>query len=162
AATLQAELDAELDGSPPSPAQLARLPYTRQVIEETMRLYPPIPAILREAAAADIVCGHRVPRGSIIAVLPWGVRHHRPLWDDPDRFDPDRFNAENSAARSRFAYVPFAGGPRICVGASFAMTQMLIVVAVLARRFRFRLSPAHPVRAVGRISLHPQGGLMVT
>ena len=91
-----------------------------------------------------------------------GLHRHRRLWDDPERFDPDRFSPENSASRPRFAYVPFAGGPRICVGASFAMTQMLIVVAVLARRFRFRLSPDHPVRAVGRISLHPQGGLMVT
>ena len=161
-ARLHAELDQTLHGEPPAPGQLPLLPYARQVIEETMRLYPPIPGILREAAAEDVVCGHFVPRGSIMAILPWVVHRHRKLWDDPDRFDPDRFSAENSAARPRFAYVPFAGGPRICVGATFAMTQMLIVVAVLARRFRFRLSPAHPVRAVGRISLHPYGGLMVT
>jgi len=127
-----------------------------------MRLYPPIPGILREAAAADTICGHRVPAGSIMAILPWVVHRHRRLWEDPDRFDPGRFSPENSAARPRFAYVPFAGGPRICVGATFAMTQMLIVIAVLARRFRFRLSPDHPVKAVGRISLHPHGGLMMT
>ena len=161
-ARLHRELDARLEADPLAPDQLPQLSFVRQVIEETMRLYPPIPGILREAAAADVVCGHRVPARSIIAILPWVVHRHRRLWDDPERFDPDRFNEENSAARSRFAYVPFAGGPRICVGASFAMTQMLIVVAVLARRFRFRLSADHPVRAVGRISLHPHGGLMVT
>jgi cytochrome P450 len=161
-ARLHEELDAVLRGEPPAPAQLAQLAFARQVIDETMRLYPPIPGILREAAAPDMVCGHRVPRGAVIAILPWVVHRHRRLWDEPDRFDPDRFNPARSAARPRFSFVPFAGGPRICVGASFAMTQMLIVIAILARRFRFRLSPEHPVRAVGRISLHPFGGLMVT
>jgi len=161
-ARLHAELDMMLRGGPPAPSQLMQLVFARQVIDETMRLYPPIPAILREAAAADVVCGHRVAPRSVIAILPWVVHRHRRLWSDPDRFDPDRFNPQNSAVRHRFAYVPFAGGPRICVGASFAMIQMLTVVAVLARRFRFRLAPDHPVRAVGHISLHPYGGLMVT
>jgi cytochrome P450 len=161
-ARLHAELDAVLQRGSPVAGQLAQLTYTRQVIDETMRLYPPIPGILREAAAADELCGHRVPPRSIIAILPWVVHRHRRLWRDPDRFDPDRFCPENTAARPRFAFVPFAAGPRICVGASFAMTQMLIVVAILARRFRFRLAPGHPVRPVGHISLHPQGGLQVT
>jgi cytochrome P450 len=161
-ARLHAELDAMSEGEPPTPGQLAQLSFTRQVIDETMRLYPPIPGILREAAAADVLCGHRVPPRSIIAIMPWVVHRHRRLWTDPDRFDPDRFSPQNSAARHRFAFVPFAGGPRICVGAAFAMTQMLIVVAVLARRFRFRLAPDHPVRAVGHISLHPYGGLLAT
>jgi cytochrome P450 len=150
-----------LQGGSPVAGQLAQLTYTRQVIDETMRLYPPIPGILREATAADELCGHRVPPRSIIAILPWVVHRHRRLWRDPDRFDPDRFSPENTAERSRFAYVPFAAGPRICVGASFAMTQMLIVVAILARRFRFHLASGHPVRPVGHISLHPQGGLQV-
>jgi len=119
------------------------------------------PGILREAASADTICGHHVRPRSVIAILPWVVHRHRRLWSEPERFDPDRFTPENAAARPRFAYVPFAGGPRICVGASFAMTQMLIVVAILARRFRFRLVPEHPVRPVGRISLHPFGGLRV-
>ena len=158
---LHAEIDAVLRGGPLVPSQLAQLNYTRQVLDETMRLYPPIPAILREARAADTLCGHPVPPRSVIAILPWVVHRHRRLWSEPERFDPDRFTPENAAARPRFAYVPFAGGPRICVGASFAMTQMLIVVAMLARRFRFRLVPEHPIRPVGRISLHPFGGLRV-
>ncbi len=161
-ARLHRDLDALLQGEPLTPSHLPQLPYARQVIDETMRLYPPIPGILREAAAADRLGAYRVPRRSVIAIMPWVVHRHRRLWTDPERFDPDRFSPENSAQRHRFAYVPFAGGPRICVGAMFAMTQMLIVVAVLARRFRFRLAPGHPVRAVGHISLHPYDGLMVT
>ncbi|MBV9824343.1 MAG: cytochrome P450 [Alphaproteobacteria bacterium] len=158
-ARLHAELDTVLQGKPPTPVQLPLLPYTRRVIDETMRLYPPIPGIIREAAAEDTVCGYHIPPRSVMAIMPWVVHRHRKLWDDPDCFDPDRFTPERSTGRSRFAYVPFAAGPRICVGASFAMTQMLAVMAVLARRYRFRLVPEHPVRPVGRISLHPFGGL---
>ncbi|MGE5269325.1 MAG: cytochrome P450 [Thiohalocapsa sp.] len=161
-ARLHREVDALLDGEPLSPAHLSRLAYARQVIDETMRLYPPIPAILREARGRDTLGGHRVSRHNVIAIMPWVVHRHRRLWNEPDRFDPDRFSPQNAATRHRFAFVPFAGGPRICVGATFAMTQMLIVVAVLARRFRFRLAPGHRVRAVGHISLHPYGGLQVT
>jgi cytochrome P450 len=159
---LHAELAAVLGGEPPTPALLPQLTYTRQIIDETMRLYPPIPGILREAAAADVLSGQRVPAGSIIAVMPWIVHRHRRLWSDPDRFDPEHFAAEPVAARSRFAYIPFAAGPRICVGAAFAMTQMLVVVSVLARRFRLRLVPGRPIRPVGHISLHPYGGLWAT
>jgi cytochrome P450 len=161
-ACLHAELDAVAQSGPLAAAHLPQLSYTRQVIEETMRLYPPIPAILRQAASDDIVCGQAVPRRSIVAILPWIVHRHRRLWPDPDRFDPDNFRPERRSTRQRFAYLPFAGGPRLCVGAGFAMLQMTIVVAVLARRFCFRLADAHPVVPVGRISLHPYGGLHVT
>jgi cytochrome P450 len=158
-ARLHDELDTVLGGNPPTAAQLPQLTYTRQVIDEAMRLYPPIPGILREAAGEDVLCGYRVPPRSVIAILPWVVHRHRRLWDDPDRFDPDRFLPANAAKRSRFAYVPFAAGPRICVGTTLAMTQMLIAVSAMARRFWFRASEEHPVRPEGHISLHPHGGL---
>ena len=158
---LHRELDSVLRAGRLSAADLDKLAFTRAIVEETMRLYPPIPGILRVADAEDLVCGHRVRRGSIIAILPWVVHRHRRLWTDPDRFNPERFAPEQSRSRPRFAYIPFAGGPRICVGAAFAMTQMLIVVALLARRFRLRLAPGRAVRPVGRISLHPEGGLYV-
>ena len=135
---LHTELDRVVQGGPLTPDHLPQLAYLRQVIEETMRLYPPIPAIPRQAAADDVLCGHPVPRRSIVVVLPWVVHRHRRLWIDPDRFDPDNFSPERRAARHRFAYLPFSAGPRVCVGAGFAMTQMTIVVAALARRFRFR------------------------
>jgi cytochrome P450 len=159
---LHAELDSVVRSGPLSSVHLPQLTYLRQVIEETMRLYPPIPAILRQAANDDMLCGHPVPRRSIVAALPWVVHRHRRLWSEPDRFDPENFSADRRAARHRFAYLPFAGGPRVCVGAGFAMTQMTIVVAVLARRFRFRLAAERPVVPVGHISLHPYGGLHVT
>ena len=159
---LHAELDRVVQGGPLTPDHLPQLAYLRQVIEETMRLYPPIPGIPRQAAADDVLCGHPVPRRSIVAILPWVVHRHHRLWTDPDRFDPDNFSPERRAARHRFAYLPFSAGPRVCVGAGFAMTQMTIVVAALARRFRFRLAADHPVVPVGRISLHPYGGLHVT
>lgn len=158
---LHDELDTILGGNPPTAAQLPRLTYARQVIDEAMRLYPPIPGILREAKGEDTLCGHRVTPRSIIAVLPWVVHRHRRLWGDPDRFDPDRFLPENTAKRSRFAYVPFAAGPRICVGTTLAMTQMLIAVTAMGRRFRFSPAAEHPVRPEGHISLHPHGGLRI-
>jgi len=108
-----------------------------------------------------VIAGHRVRRGAIVAVLPWIVHRHRTLWRDPDLFDPDRFTEANSVGRPRLAYLPFATGPRVCVGASFAMTQMLVVIAVLGRRFRFRLASDAPVVPFGAISLQPQGGLPV-
>ncbi|GJE61859.1 Putative cytochrome P450 132 [Methylobacterium trifolii] len=160
-ARFHAELDAAMPGRAPEPDDLTRLPYTRRVLDEVMRLYPPIPAILRQAAAKDELCGHRVPRGAFVAVMPWIVHRHRKLWTDPDRFDPERFTEANSAGRPRFSYIPFAVGPRVCIGASFAMTQMLSVIAVLGRRFRFRLASDGPVVPFGGISLQPKGGLPV-
>ena len=94
-------------------------------------------------------------------MLPWIVHRHRKLWRDPDLFDPDRFLEENTAGRPKLAYLPFAAGPRVCVGASFAVTQMLTTIAVLGRRFRFRLASEAPVVPFGAISLQPKGGLPV-
>lgn len=160
-ARLHAELDAVLDGGALQPEQMTRLPYTRQVFDEVLRLYPPIPAVLRQAKRADVICGHRVPRDAIVVIMPWIVHRHRRLWTDPDRFDPDRFSPENGAGRPRLAYLPFATGPRVCPGATFALTQMLIVTAAFARRFRIRLAADAPVVPFGAISLQPRGGLRV-
>ena len=93
--------------------------------------------------------------------MPWIVHRHRKLWREPDLFDPERFAEANAVGRPRLAYLPFATGPRVCVGASFAITQMLVVIAVLGRRFRFRLASDAPVVPFGAISLQPQGGLPV-
>ncbi|TXN39707.1 cytochrome P450 [Methylobacterium sp. WL30] len=160
-ARFHAELDAAMPDGVATPDALDKLPYTRRVLDEVMRLYPPIPAILRQAAARDVVGGHRVRRGAIIAVMPWIVHRHRKLWRDPDLFDPERFTEGNGVGRPRLAYLPFATGPRVCVGASFALTQMLVVIAVLGRRFRFRLASDAPVVPFGAISLQPKGGLPV-
>ena len=162
-ARLHAELDTVLGGREPTADDVPRLVYVRKIIDEALRLYPPIPAMLRTTAADDIVCGRRIPRGALIAIMPWVVHRHRKLWTDPDRFDPERFNAENTAERHRFAYLPFALGPRICVGGLLAIVEMVLIVAVLTQRFRFRLAPGRPVRPVGGLlTLRVDGGLWMT
>jgi cytochrome P450 len=161
-AKLHAELDRVLGDRTPSVDDLFRLDYTRMVIEETMRLYPPLPIMLRSAVAEDVVCGRRIPRNAVVAILPWVVHRHRQLWRNPDVFDPERFAAEQVAERSRYAYLPFSVGPHVCIGASLAMSQMLMAVAILAQRFRFSLAPGHPVEPTAWTNLRPKDGIKVT
>jgi cytochrome P450 len=158
-ARVEGELDAVLQGRAPEPADLAELGYCRMVIEETLRLYPVIPAIGHEALAADTVCGLAVPAGARVTVSPWVVQRHRGLWSSPDLFDPERFAPERREAIPRFAHIPFGGGPRVCVGATFAMSEMLVVLAVLGRRFAPRLLRGGDVEVVARGHLQPRGGL---
>lgn len=159
---LHAELDEVLSGRIPTPDDLPKLTYLRQVLDETMRLYPPVPVMLRTAAAEDVVCGRRIARNSTIVVAPWIIHRHRKLWDDPDRFDPERFTPERIASRPRGSYLPFAIGPRACIGAPLAMMQLLVAIAVLAQRFRFRIVPDHPVQPVGWTTLRPHRGIRIT
>ena len=159
---LHAELDAVLGGRTPNPDDVAKLAYLRQVLDETMRLYPPLPVMLRSAADDDTVCGHRIPRKSIVAVMPWVVHRHNTLWADPDRFDPNRFSPARAGERSRYAYIPFGVGPHVCVGASLALTEILIAVAILAQRFRFRLAPGQRIEPVAWTTLRPLHGIMMT
>ena len=161
-ARLHAELDAALGGRNPGLEDLRGLGYLRQVVDETMRLYPPVPVMLRKVVANDMLCGRKVRRGSTIVIAPWIVHRHRRLWSDPDRFDPGRFAPERTAARSRYSYLPFAVGPRTCIAAPLALMQIHIAVAMLAQRFRFRLVPGHPVVPTGWTTLRPHYGIRVT
>ena len=157
---LHAELDQVLGDGPPGLHDLAKLTWLRQVLDETMRLYPPLPIMMmRRAMTDDTLCGRRIRRGSVVAVVPWVVHRHRKLWHDPDRFDPDRFTPEAIAARPRGAYLPFAIGPHVCVGASMAMLQLMVAVAVLARHFRFRLVPGRPVEPTAWTNIRPKNGM---
>ena len=160
---LHDEVDRVLGDRAPTQADFPKLVYLRQVLDETMRLYPPLPIMMmRKAMAPDTLCGRRVPRGAIVAIIPWVVHRHRRLWQNPDQFDPDRFTPEAAAARSRYAYLPFAVGPHVCVGASMAMLQLIVVTAILARRFRLRLVPGRPVEPTAWTNIRPQGGLWMT
>jgi cytochrome P450 len=129
------------------------------VLEESMRLYPPAHTMSREALAEDEVEGHRVAKGSVVSIVPWVLHRHRLLWDRPTVFDPERFAPEQAAARPRFAYIPFGGGPRICIGAAFAMTEAMVILAMLGQRYRLRLAPGAVVEPVGLITLRPRNGL---
>ncbi|HTQ12381.1 MAG TPA: cytochrome P450 [Rhizomicrobium sp.] len=159
-AKLHDELARVLGGRAPEYADLANLPYTRMVIEESMRLYPPAPGLAgREALADDDLNGHKVKKGDMIAIEPWIVHRHEKLWDDPLRFDPERFSPERSAGRPRFAYIPFGGGPHICIGAQLAMLEASLILATLAQRFRPRLAPGQDIELVARITLRPRDGM---
>jgi cytochrome P450 len=158
---LHEELDAVLAGRIPTVEDLPNLPYTKMVIEEAMRVYPPAPGIsIREAKEADELCGFKVTPGLQVMVAPWILHRHRRLWDDPERFDPTRFSKESSEKRPRFAYLPFGGGPRICIGATLAMTEAILILAVLAQRFRVRLKEGEVVTLQTRITLRPKNGMM--
>jgi cytochrome P450 len=160
-AELHKELDTVLAGRIPTVEDLPNLPYTKMVIEESMRIYPPAPGIsLREAKEADEVCGFKVTPGLQIMVSPWILHRHRRLWEDPVRFDPTRFSKESSEKRPRFAYLPFGGGPRVCIGATLAMTEAILILAVLAQRFRVRLKEGEEVTLQTRITLRPRNGMM--
>ncbi len=159
-AKLHAELDAVLGGRTPSAADLPRLVYTRMVVEEAMRLYPPSPGMnTRSALEADEICGARIPKGGLVVINPWVTHRHRRLWDQPERFDPERFSKAASQGRPRFAYIPFGAGPRVCIGASLAMTEILVILAVLAQRYRLALAPGHVVELQHHVTLRPLGGL---
>lgn len=158
-AKLHAELSDVLGGRTPRAEDVPQLRYARMVIDETLRLYPPAHTLSREAIAPDDVCGHRIPVGSVIYVVPWVLHRHRKLWEWPERFMPERFLPERSGNRPRFAYVPFGAGPRICIGAAFATTEAILLLATIAQRYRLRLKPGYPVAPRGLITLRPRHGM---
>ncbi len=156
---LHAELAAVLGGRAPAHEDLCKLSYTRMVVEESMRIYPPVHTIGREALADDTLVGRRIPQGSTILIAPWVLHRHVKLWENPGRFDPERFSAERSAARPRFAYLPFGGGKRICIGAAFALAEASVLLATLAQHYCLRVAPGHQVEPQGLITLRARHGM---
>jgi len=154
AARIAAEA-AEVDLSPEGAAAAVRaLPFTRAFIDETLRLYPPAFLIVREAIAPDHLGDRRVAAGSVISISPWVLHRHRGLWREPEIFDPDRF-LPGATPPERFAYMPFGAGPRICVGAQFALTEAVIVLARLLRRFRMEFFGSGRVIPRGFVTTQP-------
>jgi enediyne biosynthesis protein E7 len=143
-------------------AELERLPYTRQVIQETLRLYPPGWLLTRRAVAADTVGGYAVPAGADVFISPYLVHRHPQFWREPERFDPERFTPAVQAQRHRFAYLPFALGPRACIGEHFAMAEMLIHTALLAREIHLKYVAHQPIALESRINLRTRHSLMMT
>lgn len=159
-ARLHAELDTVLAGRSPTHEDLPHLPYARMVIDEAMRLYPPAPGTsTRTALKADEVCGMKIPKGAFVCVVPWITHRHKALWERPERFEPERFSKAASEGRPRFAYIPFGAGPRVCVGASLATTEMMLILATLAQRYRLTLAPGHEVEIHHQVTMRPKGGL---
>ena len=158
-AKLHAELTKVLAGRTPRHEDLASLRYTRMVIEESMRLYPPAHTMAREPIATDHILGHRIPVGALVLIVPWLLHRKSSLWEQPHCFDPERFSSERVFARPRFAYIPFGAGQRICIGAAFAMTEAMLILAMIAQRYRLRLKCGHPVEPQGLITLRPRYGI---
>jgi len=136
-----------------------RLPLLKSILEESLRLYPPVPRFDREAIVPDMIGEHEVKPGDLVSIWPWIVHRHKRLWDDPDAFDAERFSPERRKALHRFQYIPFGAGPRTCVGARFAMAEALTILACWLANWRFKPVPGREVRVSGMVTLRPKGGL---
>lgn len=153
------EADAALGGRVATAADLPRLTYIRQVVDEALRLYPPAAFLSRTAQAHDTLGGREVRPGDTVMLPIYALHRHHLLWDDPDSFDPDRFAP--GVTRDRFAFLPFGAGPRICIGASFALQEAVIILASLLVRFSFALTAQLPQPRM-ILTLRPHGGVWLT
>ena len=161
-ALVEEELESVLGGEtqPPPVEWLDLLPRTRAVFEEAMRLYPPAPSINRAAVQDDQWGDIKIEKDITVLIMPWTVHRHETLWDEPAAFIPSRFWPENRSAMHKYQYLPFGAGPRICIGATFALQEAVIALGVLLRRYRFDMAPQakHPW-PVQKLTTQPDGGL---
>jgi cytochrome P450 len=161
-AGLHRELAGVLAGRPPTVDDLPRLHFTRAVFDEALRLYPPAWLITRKALAPDEIGGHAVPAGALVIISPY-VIHRRPEhWPEAEAFRPARFLDGQAGAAPRFAYLPFGGGPRLCIGNTFALVEGVLVLATVAQRCRLRHASGHSVEADPLVTIRPRGGLWMT
>lgn len=135
-------------------ADLQRLPFTRAVVSETLRLYPPAFLIARRAVGADRCGAVEIPRGALVIISPWVLHRHRRRWADPDAFDPTRFLGDRQVPR--YAYMPFGAGPRVCVGAQFGLAETVLVLAILVQTFELELADLRPVVPAAVVSMQPE------
>lgn len=158
---LHAELDEVLNGGVPTIEHLPKLTYSRMVLEEAMRLYPPVWVIGRKALADDELGGYHIPANSLVVLSPYLTHHHSGFWEQPEIFNPERFSPESVANRPRYAYFPFIGGPRLCIGNHFAMMEAQLVLATIAQRYQLRLAPGYKVEPEALVTLRPRNGLLM-
>ena len=140
-------------------AMVPRLEVTHRILKEAMRLYPPAPVVARLSSEPVDLGGFPLPAGSQIVIPIFAIHRHRKLWDDPDRFDPDRFLPEAEAGRPRTQYMPFGGGPRVCIGATFAMSEAAVLLATFVRAAKFDWDGKHTPEPISRVTLRPAGGM---
>lgn len=157
------EIRSVLGGKTPTAGDVARLPYTEMIVKEAMRLYPPAWAVGRQALKKFELGGYNFPAGTNIAILQWSTQRDARFFPEPEKFDPERFSAENLRRNPwpRFAYFPFGGGPRVCVGAGFAMMEAILLLATMAQRFRMSLVPHRKVKFLPSVTLRPRNGVQM-
>jgi cytochrome P450 len=160
-AKLHAELGTVLAGRAPSLDDLPKLVYTNHIITESLRLYPPAWGTARTAIEDHEIAGYSVPTGSGVSFAQWTVHRDRRWYDAPDEFRPERWEGDLLKRLPRFAYFPFGGGPRQCIGNTFALMETALILATIAQQFRFRLVEGHPVVPLASITLRPRHGIRV-
>jgi len=161
-AALHAEVDRVLGGRLPVMGDLPSLQYVERVVTESMRLYPPAWIVGRRAIDEYQLGGHVAPPRAIVVMSPYVMQRDPRFYAEPDRFDPDRWTPEFRAALPKFAYFPFGGGPRQCIGESFAWMELILLVATISQQYRLRLVPGHPVVPQPLITLRAKHGMRMT
>jgi cytochrome P450 len=160
-ARFHAEVDSALGGRLPTADDVASLPYTRMVLAESLRLYPPAWIVGRRALAPFDANGFEIPSRAIVLMSQYLMHRDARWFPDPEGFDPERFTAERQAERPKFAYFPFGGGPRVCIGEQFAWLEGIIALATIAQQWRLRLVRGHPVALQPIITLRPKYGMQM-
>jgi cytochrome P450 len=158
-ARLRRELEQVLQGRTPVLADVPGLAYTRMVLDESMRLYPPAWVTERMALGDDQIGGYHIPAGTTVVICPYVIHRNPQFWPGAETFDPQRFSPENSQGRPRYAYFPFGGGPRQCIGNTFALLEAHLILATILQRYRLELAPGWQVQPDPLITLRPKGGL---
>ena len=146
-------------GDAPDFAVMARLKFTRDVFREVLRLYPPVPMMVRENTCPEEMRGRAVEPGAQIVISPWHLHRHARLWANPDGFDPDRWQRTENKACARDAYLPFSAGPRVCTGAGFAMVEGVLLLAMLARSYRFEIVDGRVPVPVAHLTVRAKDGI---
>jgi cytochrome P450 len=159
---LRSELNTVLDGKPPAYEDLPNLNYTRMVIQETIRLMPPVWLGTRKAIGDDMIGGYHIPANTIVTFSPYVTHRRKDFWENPEGFDPERFLPERIGNSPRYAYFPFGGGPRQCIGNAFAMVEAQMILATVAQKYRLDLVPGHQIEPLPFGILRPRYGMPVT
>jgi cytochrome P450 len=158
---LKAELDAMLGERAPTSADLPNLRYTRQVLEEALRLYPPVPALVRRVVRPTTLDGCEIPASSRALISMYNIHRHPDFWPEPTRFDPDRFSPERKASHHDLAYIPFGAGQHKCIGNNLALIEGTLLLAMVAQQYEFALVPGRPVEREVAVTMRPREGLYV-
>jgi cytochrome P450 len=159
---LQHEIAEALQGRVPTAADLPRLGYALAVVQESMRLYPPVWLLMRRCERDDVIAGYRIPAHTFVAVSPFIIHRDPSLFENPEGFDPDRFLGERAGQIPRFGYLPFSAGTRVCIGNSFALMEAQLVLAAIVQRFRLDLVSGHRVELHPAVTLRPRHGMRMT